>query len=382
MPLSRLPTFAPMRILLLDPFHTGSHRQWSLGFQRHSSHEVEIMSLPGRHWKWRMHGAAVTMADRFALSKRCDKSKPDLILATDMLDLSTFLALTRRQTAGIPTAVYFHENQITYPWSPTDEDVKLKRNNQYGFINFTSALAADRVFFNSDFHREEFLSELPKFLEQFPDFQEVESVGKIAAKSETLHLGMDLNRFLPFEQTSSEGPPVIGWNHRWEYDKGPDEFFESLFQLSDEGIDFRLVVLGEAYQKSPPIFAEAKEKLTDKILHFGYADSFEEYAKWLWEIDLLPVTSRQDFFGGSVVEAMNCDCFPLLPMRLAYREHLPGNLHDVHFYEDDLLGKMRRLLSDLKRLRAFRGRPYVGRYDWRDSVRFYDERFASLLSIY
>mgnify|MGYP000456988033 CR=1 FL=1 len=37
------------------------------------------------------------------------------------------------------------ENQITYPWSPQDEDVKYQRNNQYGFINYTSALAADQV---------------------------------------------------------------------------------------------------------------------------------------------------------------------------------------------------------------------------------------------
>lgn len=364
-----------MRILLLDPFHSGSHRQWSLGLQANSSHEVEIWTLPGRHWKWRMHGAAVTFAERYVKSQKADLSVPDLIIATDMLDLSTFLALTRKQTAGIPTAIYFHENQITYPWSPTDEDVKLKRNNQYGFINFTSALAADRVFFNSNFHREEFLSELPKFLRQFPDYQQVESVERIGAKSEVLHLGMDLRRFLPFGKMERSGPPVIGWNHRWEYDKGPDDFFETLFQLSDEGMDFRLVILGEAYQKSPPIFAQAKEKLADKILHFGYADSFEEYAKWLWEIDLFPVTSRQDFFGGSVVEAMCCNCFPLLPKRLAYGEHLPQNLHDVHFYEHDFLEKMRTLLREPERLRNFFGKQYVEKYDWKEMIGKYDAAF-------
>ena len=371
-----------MHILLLDSFHTGSHRQWSLGFQKHSSHEVELWGLPGRHWKWRMHGAAVTYADRLSKFHKLGKSF-ELILATDMLDLTTFLALTRRQTSGIPTAVYFHENQITYPWSPTDSDVNLKRNNQYGFINFTSALAADRVFFNSDFHRKEFLAELPKFLRQFPDHQELESVEKIAAKSEVLHLGMDLKRLdeneeLSVLQLQTALPPVIGWNHRWEYDKGPDEFFETLFQLSDEGVDFRLIVLGEAYQKSPPIFAEAKEKLADKILHFGYAETFEEYAKWLWQIDFLPVTSRQDFFGGSVVEAMYCNCFPLLPKRLAYPEHLPPALEEVHFYENDFLEKMRELLTDVGRLRRFSGRQYVERYDWGNCIEKYDKQFVQM----
>lgn len=296
-----------------------------------------------------------------------------------MLDLSTFLALTRKETAGIPTALYFHENQITYPWSSTDEDVKLKRNNQYGFINFTSALAADRVFFNSIFHREEFLSELPRFLKQFPDYQELASVEKIAAKSDPLHLGMDLKRFLSFDKSERNGPPVIGWNHRWEYDKGPDEFFETLFQLDSEGVDFRLVVLGEAYQKSPYVFAKAKEKLADKILHYGYAKSFEEYAEWLWKIDLLPVTSRQDFFGGSVVEAMYCDCFPLLPKRLAYREHLPEHMYEAHFYENDLLGKMRSLLANPAELRLFSDQQLVERYDWGQMIGKYDESFQHMV---
>lgn len=370
-----------MRILLLDPFHTGSHRQWSLGLRRHSSHDIEILSLPGRHWKWRMHGAAVTFANRFVKSQRFDKSTPGLILTTDMLDLSTFLALTRKETAGIPTAIYFHENQITYPWSPTDEDVKLQRNNQYGYINFTSALAADRVFFNSDFHREAFLAELPVFLKQFPDYQELVSVEKIAAKSETLYLGMELQRFLLHRKKPLDGAPVIGWNHRWEYDKEPEEFFEVLFQLHDEGLDFRLVILGEAYKKSPPIFAKAKEKLAHKILHFGYADDFGSYAYWLWKIDLLPVTSRQDFFGGSVVESIYCGAFPLLPNRLAYPEHLPARLHDQHFYQNrqDLLEKMRFLLRNVQRMKAFSGREFVERYDWEKLVGEYDLKFSQLV---
>lgn len=367
-----------MRILLLDPFHTGSHRQWSLGLQRHSQHDIELLTLPGRHWKWRMHGAAVTLAENAGRVQ--NSAGIDLLLTTDMLDLTTFLALTRQWSAGIPTAVYFHENQITYPWSPTDADVRLQRNNQYGFINFTTVLAADRVFFNSEFHRSAFLAELPHFLRRFPDFQELGSVEKIAAKSETLPLGLDLQRFLSFGKPERSGPPVVGWNHRWEYDKGPEAFFETLFQLADEGLDFRLVVLGEAYRKSPPVFAQAKEKLAGRILHFGYAETFEEYARWLWKIDLLPVTSHQDFFGGSVVEAIFCDCYPLLPQRLGYPEHLPEHLHGEHFFENQtgLLAKMRQALREVQRLRRFEGRPFVERYDWGRLAEEYDARFRQL----
>jgi glycosyltransferase involved in cell wall biosynthesis len=73
---------------------------------------------------------------------------------------------------------------------------------------------------------------------------------------------------------------------------------------------------------NPPIFEKAKSRLGHRIIHWGYADDFEEYARLLWKADILPVTSNQDFFGGSVVEAMYCGCFPMLPNRLAYSEHL------------------------------------------------------------
>jgi len=278
-----------LKILLIEPFFTGSHKKWAEGFAQYSTHEVKILALKGHHWKWRMYGGAVTLAQRFL----ADDFQPDLILATDMLDLTTFLALTRQRTASIPIALYFHENQITYPWSPTDADVSLKRNNQYGFLNYTSALAADAVFFNSAYHKNSFLNALPDFLRQFPDYRNIETIEKIKAKSQVLNLGMDLQQFLPFKITSQNQVPILLWNHRWEYDKNPGLFFETLFQLESENIDFQLVVLGKEYQKMPPIFNTVKEKLADKILHFGYAASFSEYAQWLWKADILPVTTEK-----------------------------------------------------------------------------------------
>ncbi len=360
-----------MKILLLEPFLTGSHRQWAEGYRQHSRHEVDILSLPGRHWKWRMYGGAVALAEQFLKLKY----RPGLLLATDMLDLTTFLALTRSKSSGIPAAIYFHENQITYPWSPTDEDVKLERNNQYGFINYTSALAADRVFFNSDFHRNAFLDALPGFLKQFPDHHGLENVGRIARKSETLHLGMDLRHFLLFFEKRQDGPPVVLWNHRWEYDKNPQAFFDALLRLKAEGCDFRLVVLGEKFEKSPPVFTQIKNELAGQILHFGFAKDFENYARWLWRADILPVTSRQDFFGGSVVEAIFCDTFPILPKRLAYPGHLPERLHEQHFYENEteFYPMLKRAVQQVEQTRQFSGQDLMKKYDWGSLVETYDQ---------
>ena len=96
-----------MKILLLEPYFTGSHKSWAEGYQSNSAHEIKIISLPGQFWKWRMHGGAITIAKEFLQSD----FHPDLILATDMLDLTSFISLTRKRTSHIPTVLYFHENQ-------------------------------------------------------------------------------------------------------------------------------------------------------------------------------------------------------------------------------------------------------------------------------
>ena len=59
--------------------------------------------MEGKFWKWRMQGGAITLAQKFNTMK----NQPDLIIATDMLDLSTFMSLTREKTSNIPTICIF-----------------------------------------------------------------------------------------------------------------------------------------------------------------------------------------------------------------------------------------------------------------------------------
>ena len=111
-----------------------------------------------------MQGGALTLA-RMYLEKNC---RPELILASDMFDLSTFLALTRKDTASIPAVLYFHENQLSYPLSPNEKNKALKKEKHYGFINFASAMAAERCFFNSAYHRKNFITEVEVLLRDSP----------------------------------------------------------------------------------------------------------------------------------------------------------------------------------------------------------------------
>jgi glycosyltransferase involved in cell wall biosynthesis len=367
-----------MKICLIEPFHTGSHAAWAEEFARFSRHEVQLLTLSGRHWKWRMHGGAVTLARQFLAGT----FKPDLLLVTDMLDLTTFLALTREKSAGLPVALYCHENQLTYPWSPQDADPVRQRDAHYAFINYTSALAADAVFFNSGYHRDAFTRQLPEFLKGFPDQNELGNLPLLNAKSAVLPLGLDLrrlDRYRPDQPKGPADPPLVLWNHRWEYDKNPEEFFQALFQLQEEGFPFQVAVLGQSYHHSPPVFAAARERLGERIVQFGYAKDFADYARWLWRADLLPVTSTHDFFGASVVQAIYCHCTPLLPRRLAYPEHLPTAACEDLLYADfaDLLGRLRELLSRPARTTG-KLREHVARYDWEEMVGRYDDLLAEL----
>ena len=205
-----------MQIALIEAFYTGSHKRWSDELQQFSSHQIDIFYLKGNYWKWRMHGGAITLANQFL-----EKAKQyDLILATDMMDIALFKSLISEKHNNTPIALYFHENQLCYPWSETDRDVQQNRDSHYGFINFSSALVADKIFFNSQFHKNAFLGALPNFLKGFPDYNELSSIKKIKEKSEVLHLGMDLQKFDKYQKEKNQKPLIL-WNHRWEYDKNP-----------------------------------------------------------------------------------------------------------------------------------------------------------------
>jgi glycosyltransferase involved in cell wall biosynthesis len=239
------------------------------------------------------------------------------------------------------------------------------------------------VFFNSAYHQASFLSALPSFLQQFPDHRELALVDSIRDKSEVLPLGMDLRSIDKVSPLKSSSSPVILWNHRWEYDKNPELFFETLFKLKAAGQDFKLVVLGEAFRHSPKIFKTAQKELVDHILHFGYAETRHQYLQWLRLSDILPVTSQQDFFGGSVVEAIYAGCYPLLPERLAFPEHIPLAKRSVHLYDgdQDLLIRLQEVLPKITHLKQNTSyRNFVAHYDWRILASDYDQRMKQLVS--
>ncbi|MEX0331187.1 MAG: DUF3524 domain-containing protein [Puniceicoccaceae bacterium] len=366
-----------LQIGLLEPWYGGSHRRWADGLVQYSEHHIEILSLPARHWKWRMHGAAVTLARQVIHSG----SRYDLFLVSDMMDVAVFISLIRQAGIRTPVVAYFHENQISYPVSPRDTDVTESRDLHYGWINYTSALAVQKVYFNSHYHKDSFLSSLPEILKRYPDSVNLETVDEIVAKSDVLPLGLDLRALDEYRPSRPEtkAVPLILWNHRWEFDKCPEAFLQILLQLHQRGLTFEVALLGERGSGEPSGLAETRKVLGPAIVHDGPVEAFADYARWLWRSDILPVTSIQDFFGGSVVEAIYTGNHPVLPRRLAYPEHLDDKRY---FYEhlEEAVDSISALIESGAWREPCQQAGAVGRYDWARLSPRYDAAFTAAVS--
>jgi len=378
-----------MKIALISPYHGGSHQAWAEGYRRRSAHELVFFTLPARFWKWRMHGGAVTLARQFLQARE----RADLLLATDMLDLTTFLALTRRHPARPPAVLYMHENQLTYPLPAEGDSGPMRRQKgerdlHYAFVNYASMLAADCVLFNSRYHRRSFFDALPNFLKHFPEHNELQTVEETAAKSQVLPAGVNAGRLGGPEtpagvlRAAGERPPLIIWNQRWEYDKNPAAFFRALYAVAAEGIPFRLALCGESFRRRPAEFQEAQERLAEQIVHVGYAEP-ERYRTLLWEAAVTVSTAVHEFFGISILEAITCHTFPILPRRLSYPELIPEAFHRRCLYEDEggLVRRLRWALTEREEAETVAAAlaPKVASFSWREVAPRYDALFRKIV---
>ena len=331
-----------MKIWILDPYHAGSHADWASGIQSvllKAGHSITLHTLPGRHWKWHMHAAAAHFA---SLMK--DAEAPDVVLTTDMCDVAQLRGLMPSSWNRVRTVTMFHENQLTFPWSPTDSDVATGRDQTYAYLNLSSALASDQVWFNSAHHRTAFLSAAQAWMKRMPKPHIPELAERIGAKSHVMHLGLDFTGWDELKSPASPidptAPPVILWNHRWSWDKGADAFVGFVDDVLEAEIPASFVILGEAFERRPEGWDAMKDKLGNRCLQWGYADSKDDYVRWLWRSDVAPVHPKQEYFGLSIVEAMRCEVIPWVPNAHAYPETTPE--HHPYLEDRDWLGALQK----------------------------------------
>lgn len=311
-----------MRALVLSAYDAGSHRYWRRTLEVCCPDwEWRGLALPPRHFSWRVRGNPLYWALR---ERDTLEGGADLLVATSMVDLATLRGLVPA-IAGIPTLLYFHENQFAYP----------EGRGRHGLleaqmVSLYSALAAQRLAFNSAYNRDTFLAGVGDLLRALPDYAPAEAVEHLAARSEVLPVPLLPPEPAPGGESLWGAPAApatrplrLLWPGRLEYDKGGEGLARVLARLEGADLDYRLAIVGQTFREIPAVFRRIRRDHGHRLVHMGWLEAAADYQRLLAEADVVFGTALHEFQGIAVLEAVSRGCLPVLPARLAYPEIYP-----------------------------------------------------------
>ena len=350
-------------VVALEPWLGGSHRQFLEQWQARSRHDVRIVGLSPRHWRWRMRSSAWELARRTA-----GEPAPDCLLVSDYLDLPAFLGSVDTAWARVPVAAYFHENQLTFPSAPGTSDEERERDRHLAWTNVLTVVRADACVFNSRYHAREFGDAAREWLRILPKPNpRAEFLAKLE-EARVISPGLDLEE-IPLGRGGPGNALRIAFNQRFEHDKNPAGFLRAVRSALEETPEIELCLLGQRFEDLPEGVAPLLEELAPITVHSGFAETREEYARHLAESDVVCATSHHEFFGIAVCEALAAGCAPLCPDRLAYPEVIPREHHAESLYQDEA-GLVARLVAAARDPRPLRDAARRAR--WREVAATFD----------
>ena len=324
---------AQLRVLALQPWDAGSHKAVRESIQRHSRHEWTWLNLPGRSVRWRLRHSAMRFAQD--VQEHLDGGATfDAVFSTGLCSFADFRASADHRLRNQPHVLYMHENQAAYPVSETVDPRTIDRDTHLAFTNLSSIEAADKVLWNSNFNRTSFIEYMQAILRRAPESIDSGWVVRLEGKSavawppvepveqDVLH-NSEKGRYQD-ESHSGRALVRVAWPHRWEHDKGCDELLQLIEETrDDEAMELRWTILGHRYERMPASMHVILSQHADCLDHAGEIAGREEYLAALGACDWVASTSRHEFFGIAVAEALLMGCLPWLPSRLSYPELVP-----------------------------------------------------------
>jgi glycosyltransferase involved in cell wall biosynthesis len=314
------------RVLLLSAYDAISHQLWRKRLkQLFTQYEWTELCLPPRHFAWRVRGNSLIWA---TTQREVLEQDYDLLLATSMVDLSSLRGFVP-SLASIPSLLYVHENQFQYPQNRSD-----RNNVEPLLVPLYAALCADTVAFNSNFNRSSFLEGaatlLSKLPEQFPSSIMAKLNASIVLAVPLPENSPRLPSSGPKAQPDSNDVLSIVWNHRWEFDKGPELLLAVATAIEAQELSVQLHIVGQQFREQPIEF-EKINNLLDKHADktdtprglFGFIEEHSHYTQLLKTCDVVLSTAIHDFQGLAIQEACLMGCVPLVPNDLAYPEYIP-----------------------------------------------------------
>ncbi len=354
-------------VVVVEAWAGGSHAAWLEGWRRHSRHRITAVTHEGRAWRWRMRGAALTLAERFG-DLVCRGGRPDLVVVTDMVDVAAFVGFARHWLAGLPVVVMLHENQLTR-WSgrPGPEP-------EFAWITWRSLAVADEIWVNSAHQRDEILAALPAWLEGVADHDHTHRVPGVAERMRVLHLGVELGD-VPRRRSPVGDPPLVLVNQRWDADKDPAAALRAVARCVERGHEVRVAVTGESAGSHRHEVERALDRLGSRVVVRGRLDR-RCYVEVLGRADVVVSAARHEYFGIAVVEAVAAGAVPVLPAGLAHDEIVPRRHHrHVLYPPGGLTARLAATLDDLPAVRrALEGLADEMRaFDWPCRVGAHDD---------
>ena len=328
---TKLSTSSRCRVLSLQPFYGGSHKQFIDNWKLHSDLNWTELTLPDRFWKWRMRHSAIWFAEHIQ-SRVKGGEHWDVLVVTDMCNVAELRGLLVKQAPAVtclPTVLYFHENQFAYPSRFAPGSLESKRDLHFAFTNFSSSLAADQLWFNSKYNRDSMLAGLRQQANHWPDHVPYPQIESLTHRSEIFPPGISIpQNSLGADRASRIGhartgtPMHLIWAARWEHDKCPETLLKAMIGLREESIPFRISVLGQQFRQVPEAFERIQQEFPDQIVNWGWQESRVDFLRIVSTGDIFVSTAGHEFFGIAAAEAIALGLRPVLPGRLAYPELL------------------------------------------------------------
>ena len=412
-----------------------SHSYWAKTYQKYSNHMVSTMSVDGSYFKWRMQSVAIAFSRKFIqiffdetfnennskslnlknqINIKCDikiSKCPDIIIIDDMIDLNVFSNIINQFNNDIKYIYFMHENQLTIPWKANDRDIDNKSDWIYAYQNFKCMLGANKIWWNSEYHMNDYFNNLPKLIKNKSndDWTAIKMINFAKIKSNIMYLPMDFDKINIINNTLKQeirnkkaniSEVIILWNARWESDKNPSLFLYALRHIKKIKSlpSFKLVIVGENFsyskkskhsQQSQSIFDIIHNEFKDDLLQFGYVNSYQEYILWLNLSDVLIITSDHEFFGISLMETIYCDTMVILPDNLVYTEHFKQTNYSYfynHTSKGDLVKKLINVLQTIQNDQTSQVskikdvcKKIASQYDAHSVCNIYDKEINSIL---